>query len=91
MSWLSCAVGDGSEKLPLYFFLSSRNVGQFFAVFKCTCCFVPVSNNQMKTKTNVATFITQLRSGAFEWCMISLLYVNSFLLSSELILHCSSV
>jgi len=51
--------------------------GSFYAVFNCTCCFGPVSNNQMKTKTNVVTVVTQLGYGAFEWCMIHHFYVST--------------
>jgi len=51
--------------------------GSFLGVFNCTCCFVPVTNNQMKTKMNVATVVTQLRYGAFEWCMIYHFYMST--------------
>ena len=67
MSWLSYGEGDSSEKSILYFFfLSSRNVGQLFAVFNCTSCLVPLSDDQMKTKMNAITVVMKPWSGDFK-------------------------
>lgn len=78
--------GRQVRKINSLFFLSYQYVGWFFAVSNCMGCFVPLSNNQMKTKMNVSTVVTKLRSGAFKWCMTSLLYINSFFVFSHLIL-----
>lgn len=47
---------------------------------------MPPSNDQMKTKMNVVTVVMKPRSGVFEWCVTSPLYVNSFFVSTQLIL-----
>jgi hypothetical protein len=59
------------------------------------CLLLTPSNDQMKTKMNVVTVVMKLRSGVFEWCVTSPLYVNNFFVSTQLIwclrLQCGTV
>jgi hypothetical protein len=48
------------QKISSLFFLSYQTVDLIFTVSNCISCFVPLSNNQMKTKMNVATVIMKL-------------------------------
>ena len=76
--------GRQFQKIFLLLLLITK-CGLVFAISNSMSCFVPLSNSEMKTKTNDATVITKLMFGAFEWYMTSPLYINSFFVSSQLI------
>jgi hypothetical protein len=88
VTWSVVSWGRQFRKLGYLFYLSSLIVGRFFAVYKYTICFVPLSKDRMKTKTNVSV-VTELRSGAVECCVTSLLNVDSFFVAFQAAVWCS--